>query len=586
MLKSVKRTLLAGLNAGWLKLRSQLINAEKLWRSTEGDNYSFEMLVPFSDAEASQLPRMIESVRNQICDNWKLTLLPISESPRELTIPIDDRIRLGTLDEQITRAEAIRAGVDQSTADFVAILPPAVRLEVDTLVWASFYLTTMPQTKWLYFDHMEKDQPICKPDFSRELLFSTMFTGPLNFVAKNELKQVGQLNTLANDDEQYDLLLRLSESISPHQITHVPEFGYSLTQRIEHTRHDRTASLLEQHYAKRGIAARVELACPRNSIFKTHFETSPKSGEVTVIIPTKNQAWRLKKCMDSLRSTTEFDNYQVVVINNQSDEPELFELFKKEEHKGRFRVYDFDEPFNYARMHNVVIEQLTSKYVLLLNNDVYDFSNGWIEQLVATQNLSHDIACVGCLLRYPDGTTQHGGVSFGIGKPCRHAHLGLDATAPGYCGRMQSMQQLSAVTAALLLIDRAKYLELGGFDEINFPISYNDTDLCLKFLQAGYRTIYNPSVTALHEESVSRGKSPREKEWRYAFEEKWNPLIHSDRFYNSHLSRHGYAPELFLSNIWRNKKAVSLLRYSHLVNGPNNQEASHDARFKRKAKNA
>ena len=89
MLKSVKRTLLAGLNAGWLKLRSQLINAEKLWRSTEGDNYSFEMLVPFSDAEASQLPRMIESVRNQICDNWKLTLLPISESPRELTIPID-----------------------------------------------------------------------------------------------------------------------------------------------------------------------------------------------------------------------------------------------------------------------------------------------------------------------------------------------------------------------------------------------------------------------------------------------------------------------------------------------------------------
>lgn len=561
------------------------MDERRVWRSSHGAPISFDLIVPFSNEEADALPSLIESVRQQICQTWTLTLVPMDTTPSEVSIPRDDRIRTLSLGTNVSRSEAIRLGVENSSADFVTIPPPHVRLESDLLVWATLYLRNSPQTKWFYFDHIEQgnsDQPICKPSFSRELLYSAMFTGPLNLASRQKVQAAIELGELESSVEHYDLLLRLSELIDAVQITRIPEFGYTVNALKQPTQpSNRIASLLEHHYTKRGVRARVQLKCRINSIYQTHFDCPPDADEVTVIIPTKNQAWRMEKCLESLRATTDYGNYQIVVINNQSDEPELFELFRKEEDKGRFRVHDFDEPFNYARMHNVLIRQLTSQYVLLLNNDVYDFSKGWIEQLVATQRMSDDIACVGCLLRFPDGTTQHGGVSFGIGKPCRHAHLGLESDAPGYCGRLQSAQQLSAVTAALLLIDRERYHEVGGFDEINFPISYNDTDLCLKFLQAGYRSIYNPAVTALHEESVSRGKSPMEKVWRKAFEQKWGALIESDRFYNPHLSRHSYVAEPFLTSTWQSKKKISLSEYHRRAATSNIKTAFQDASISR-----
>ena len=185
MLKSVKRTLLAGANAGWLNLRSLTIDANRLWRSAECDNHSFDIIVPFSEHEANQLALPVDAVRNQICPNWNLTMVAMSQPPCEVAIPIDGRIRLFNSEKEITRAEAIRVGVDNSAADFVAIMSPEIRLEEDALFWASLTLRNRPDAKWLYFDHIEEAKtvhPICKPNFSRELLFSTMFTGPLNFV--------------------------------------------------------------------------------------------------------------------------------------------------------------------------------------------------------------------------------------------------------------------------------------------------------------------------------------------------------------------------------------------------------------------
>ena len=154
--------------------------------------------------------------------------------------------------------------------------------------------------------------------------------------------------------------------------------------------------------------------------------------------------------------------------------------------------------------------------------------------------------------------TQHGGVSFGIGRPCRHIHLGMPADAPGYCGRLQSLQQLSALTAALLLIRRDVYQRLGGFDEVRFPVSYNDTDLCLRMRSAGYRAIYNPRVTAIHEESVSRGRSPLERKWRNEFMQLWKGEIESDPFYSPHLSHREYAVENVAFRAWQQRKQVSI----------------------------
>ena len=263
----------------------------------------------------------------------------------------------------------------------------------------------------------------------------------------------------------------------------------------------------------------------------------------------------LRECLSSLRRSTSYPRYRVIVIDNQSDDPDFLRFCDEQSAAGRIQVVAYDRPFNYADMHNRVLADLDDTYVVLLNNDVCDFSADWLDQLVATAELSDDIGCVGALLRYPDATVQHGGVT----KLCTHAHHNLPHDAPGYCGRLQSLQEMSGVTAALMLVRRDAFVRVGGFDAVRFPVSYNDVDLCLRMKQAGFRTIYNPTVTATHLESHTRGKSSQEDEWRGRLEERWGRYIDSDPFYNPHLSRKRFETD-GLECVWREKKKLALHR--------------------------
>ena len=356
---------------------------------------------------------------------------------------------------------------------------------------------------------------------------------------------------------QYEMLFGLLESKRHPNVVRVPQITYTATSAPTETQLESQRLAIQQHLDRRGVSATVECTCREPTCVFTRLSLAKLARKVTVLIPTRNQVERVRKCVEDVRATTD-ENVHIRMIDNQSDDEHLFSFYQDQQKLGRFDVESFDEPFNYARMHNLAIGKIDSEYVLLLNNDVFEFSTNWVEQLVGTASLSPDIGCVGALLRYPDGMTQHGGVSFGIGRPCRHIHLGIPANALGYCGRLQAIQQLSALTAALLLVRRDVYCELGGFDENRYPISYNDTDLCLKMRDAGYRSIYNPRVTAIHEESVSRGRSPLERKWRTAFIEQWADKIESDPFYNPHLSRREYAVDEASFRAWQQRKTVSL----------------------------
>jgi GT2 family glycosyltransferase len=522
----------------------------------------FHLIITCRPNDNAKLLAVVRAVRRQLYHNWRLSILLDGPPAKSLVSVIRHESRI-----QVVPGAGDRFAVENDVAPtsvhgFVGFLDSSVVLEPDALSWAALTIHQHPSTCWIYFDHVQVDSStvdrlICKPAFSPEYLLSCMFTGPFNIFATEAIRRAGGIAGSPRHAAVYDLALRVSELYPATEIRHIPQFTYTAGPDSDQAAAERDEVFaIERAFRRRGVPATIHQVARDPRVYHPRFVTSPTSS-IAVIIPTRNQTARLTRCIADARAATQYADYHIVVIDNQSDDPGLLRYLNEGCARGEFGVEKFDEPFNYARMHNRVIGDLDCDYVILLNNDVYGFSANWIEQMVGIANLSSDIGCEGCLLRYPNGDTQHGGVTFGIGRPCRHAHLGIAASAPGYCGRLQAIQELSASTAALLLVRRSAFLHVGGFDEQRFPVSFNDTDLCMKFRHHGYRVIYNPSVTAVHEEGISRGVSPLEDSWRRVFQAKWGETI-DDPFYNPHLSRHGFTCEDNETQFWKEKKRLAL----------------------------
>ncbi|NBW95850.1 MAG: methyltransferase domain-containing protein, partial [Planctomycetia bacterium] len=272
------------------------------------------------------------------------------------------------------------------------------------------------------------------------------------------------------------------------------------------------------------------------------------SPQVSIIIPTKNAARLVSTCIASARATAGYDAYDITVIDHDSDEPELLESAA-----GGLSVLRYSGPFNYAAMNNAAVRGTDAPLVLLLNNDIDGFSPGWLDQLVATIALDPTIAAVGCLLTYPDGDIQHAGVMFTPKRHGFHGHAGLPHDALGYRGRIRSLQEYSAVTAAMMLVRREAFDAVGGFDE-TFPDDYNDVDLCLRLRRAGWKIAYTPHVTAVHWESRTRTAKWTAKD---VFEARWAGVFGRDPFHSPHFSHREVAPDA-LELLWRERKAVAL----------------------------
>jgi GT2 family glycosyltransferase len=231
-------------------------------------------------------------------------------------------------------------------------------------------------------------------------------------------------------------------------------------------------------------------------------------------------------------NATCYPNFEIVVIDNQSDEPELHVLLRTFERQGYARTFRYDKPFNHSDMHNQVVSTVDAEMIVLVNNDVYDFSPGWLEQLVATVQLDRNVAGAGGKLLFPDGTIQHAGVAVGAGGLAGHACYGVPKDQPGYLGRDRSLQQVAAVTGALMIIRKNAFEAVGGFDATRYPTSYNDVDLWLRLGERGYRCLYNPEVQAVHEESRTRGVSPNESEYRRRLQEDLARSQYIDPFWD------------------------------------------------------
>ena len=261
-----------------------------------------------------------------------------------------------------------------------------------------------------------------------------------------------------------------------------------------------------------------------------------------MIIPTKNQYSLLKSCIDSINNTTSYDNIEIIIIDNQSNEKEVLDyLDSLQVPPHKVRVIKYNKPFNYSAINNFAVKHATGSLIAFINNDIEVINKNWLEEMVY-HALRPEIGCVGAKLYYPDGTIQHGGVILGIKGTASHAHKHFPGDHPGYFNRLSVVHNVSAVTAACLVMRKALFEEVEGFDEVNLKVAYNDVDLCLKVRELGYRNLWTPHAELIHHESKSRGKKRSwwqrrklRKEARY-LQQKWGDALLNDPAYNPNLT--------------------------------------------------
>jgi GT2 family glycosyltransferase len=297
---------------------------------------------------------------------------------------------------------------------------------------------------------------------------------------------------------------------------------------------------VQEHLRRRGIAGEV-ISAGDEDFRRVRYELPNDKPKVSIIIPTRDMVEFLRPCVQSLLEKTNYSPYEIILVDNGTEEAAALEYIAQLARTPQIRILRDTEEFNFGRLNNLGVSQTSAEFVALLNNDLTVINPDWLDEMVS-QGIQAQVGAVGARLLYPSNLIQHAGVILGGGGVAKHAHKGLPRENNGYFSRGVLVQELSAVTAACMLVRRNAYLEIGGFDEQNLKVAFNDVDFCLRLRQRGYRIIYTPYAEFYHNESASRGlEDTVKKHERFIAEiqymkETWNEALLADPFYNPNLS--------------------------------------------------
>lgn len=409
------------------------------------------------------------------------------------------------------------------------------------------FLQGNPESDLLYFDedllapNGRYHSPNFKPDYSPEYLAADNYIGH-NFCISNRIgAELNWFSPLDFRSGAYHFLLRATEVDSslirlPEVIIHCPEQDLAYFTRKEAAEiQARTVYFLEK-----GVRLDPGLV-PGSSEVLRPLDRQPL---VSIIIPFKDQKALLEQCLESVFSKTKHSEFELLLISNNSQEAETFEYLEAiTQEYPQVKWFRRDHPFNFSQLNNWAAQRAKGEFILLLNNDVEVITSGWLRKMLS-YFIEERVGAVGVKLLYPDHTVQHAGIVTGIGGIAGHAQKHYPDHYSGYNGRINKVQNVTACTAACLMIRRSLYEAVGGMDEKNLPVAFNDVDLCLKIHTAGYRIVYTPFVKLFHHESISRGaedtaaKRKRAKREIRFFRKKWRNFIKAgDPYYHPNLSK-------------------------------------------------
>lgn len=520
----------------------------------------FSVVVPLYHTPAKFLKDLVRSMMYQSYANWELCLVNASPEDVHLTSLLenwamrDKRIRVIRLEKNLGIAQNTNAGIAASTGEFSAFLDHDDFLEPDALFCYADALNKDKTIDVFYSDEDKTDEyaahyfyPHFKSDFNIDLLHANNYMCHFLAVRKSLVDTVGGLNEKFDGAQDYDFVLRLTENTK--KIYHCPRILYHWRCSNQSTAANQGNKMyaihagkaaLNAHYKRIGWNARAQEGAV-DGWYQTKF-TLKEEPLVSILIPNKDHTDDLDVCLNSFFERADYQNYEFIIIENNSVLPETFAYYEKiEKEHDNVKVVYWEAGFNYSAINNFGFKFAKGDYIMLLNNDV-ELITPDIFQSMLGFCMRPEVGIVGAKLLYNDHTVQHAGVLVGAGGLADHVFKGIHEDDPGYMGRAISSQDVSAVTAACLLVKRSVYEEVGGLED-EFQVAFNDVDFCLKVRKAGYLIVYDADVKLFHYESKSRGmEDTTERFIRFGNEmmllnSKWDILsTFVDPYYNPNLS--------------------------------------------------
>lgn len=536
-------------------LRDQSRHAARLNRLSARPLIS--ILLP-ARLEEPSLALLIEDLERQIYPAWELVvggggeLVGAHHSRTGREPPGNGRIRFVEA-QSGDRAALLNATLQAASGEFVIPLPAGAHLRPHALLELALAADLHPTAHLFYADEDsidgegQRQAPKFKPAWSPDLLASHDYMGHPAWFRTRSLKEIGGWRPGLDGAEDHDLKLRFTHSVKPQEIVHIAKV---LLHQGESGKSGATANeasggmqaqlrVISDHLERQRIQAEV-VADPRSPHPRiVHAAEDPPL--VSLLIPTRDNARLLDACVTSIIQRTRYPRFEIIVIDHESQSPETLRLFESWARDHRIRIMRYEGPFNYSDINNRAARIARGSILGLVNNDIEVMSEDWLNEMVGYAVRPH-VGCVGAKLYYGNDTIQHAGIVLGLGGGAGHGHKLAPRHDRGYLDQLASVRNVSAVTAACLLVRTKVFWEVGGLDAHAFAVAFNDVDFCLKVAAAGYSNVWTPFAELYHHESVSRGldvtpaKAQRFAKEVRSLRERWGRWLLSDPYYSPHLS--------------------------------------------------
>lgn len=514
-------------------------------------------VVPIYKTPEVFLCQMIESVMAQTYPHWQLCIADGSEDVLQTKSIVerylsDKRIKYVILEKNLGIADNTNAAMELADGDYIALfdhddlLAENALYEVADRICKTGAEIVYTDEDKVTSDLSERYQPNFKPDFNLDLLRSNNYICHLLVVKKTLVQEVGGQKKEFDGAQDHEFLFRCVEKAKG--IEHIPKVLYHWRVHKASTADNPLSKKYAYDAGKRAVTEHIrrcgEEAEVTDTLFPGFYRAKYQvTGEplISIIIPNKDEKETLKKCLDSIKEKSTYHNYEIIIVENNSTSQEIFDYYKEIDGRDGIRVVYWKSGFNYSALNNFGFTFAKGDYILCLNNDVTVITPDWLERMIG-QCQRQEVGIVGVKLYYPDNTIQHAGVIIGIGGVAGAMFVGMARERSGYLRKAILQQDLSAVTAACMMVDRKAWEAAGGFNE-DLAVAFNDIDFCLKVRREGYLVVYEPNVELYHYESKSRGyEDTPEKQKRFLSEinymkAHWSEILtKGDPYYNENFS--------------------------------------------------
>ena len=520
------------------------------------------IIMPTWNTDERWLRRAIESVLNQVYDNWELCIAdggstkPHVRKILEEYAQKDKRIKVKFLPENLGIAGNSNEALKLATGEFVAFLDHDDELAPFALYEVVKLLNEKPDLDFIYSDEDKIDEkgrrkdPFFKPDYNPDMFLACNYICHLSVIRRSLVDKVGGFRLGYDGSQDYDLFLRVLEQTD--KIAHIPKILYHWRTVETSCASKPEAKTYAYEAAKKALAdamrrREIEIEGVYDGLWLGSYRIKYKikgNPKVSIIIPTKDKVNVLKKrCIDSILNKTTYQNYEIVIVDNDSQEERTFEYYETIRDHPKIRILKYEgEPFNFSAINNYAVSRVNSEFVLFLNRNTEVITSEWLSAMLEHVQRK-EVGAVGAKLLYSDNTIRHAGIILGVGpyRIAGHSHEHMPNSFPGYFGGPHVIQNVSAISMDCMLTKKSLFEAVGGFDEVNLPTTFGDVDYCLKLRERGYLIVYTPYAVLYYYgpkdyKCTSENRETFLKEVEF-LRKKWKDFLNNDPYYNPNLTR-------------------------------------------------